>query len=122
MARDLKDLNRIAGGLEPVQVELLAEMAEALARDVEERIDPESDIVCAKFAENFSNRLKIYHATNEEKFNKKAFEHASVAANQYVKRRARINLNMVDPAADVEIEGTKFSLKTEATIGYTERR
>lgn len=113
-SRPLDELARLAHGLGPVQVALLADMARALTGDVEEEISPDSDLLSEGFAGNFSNRLRIYHATNAEKFNKKAFEYAFVAAARYVGGRAIILPNAVAPDADVEVDRHRYSLKTEA--------
>lgn len=114
LADSLDDLTRVARKLDPARIALLTDMAMALAGAVEEQINSTSDVLSPKFAANFSNRLRVYHATNEEKFNKKAFEYAFVAAARYAGGTARILPNAVAPDADVEVDGTRFSLKTEA--------
>ena len=110
----LDKLMQVARGLNAAQVALLSDMARALSGPVEEWINPDSDVLSADFAANFSNRLRIYHATNEEKFNKKAFEYALTAASRYAGSEAKILPNAVAPDADVEVDGVRFSLKTEA--------
>ncbi len=113
-ADNLDVLMRIARELDMAQVALLTDMAKALMGAVEEEINPSSDILSPRFAGNFSNRLRIYHATNEEKFNKKAFEYAFVAAARYEGKPARVLPNMVAPDADIEVAEARYSLKTEA--------
>lgn len=118
----LGELLRVAGELEPARVALLVDMARALAGDVEEEISSDSDVLTEGFAENFVNRLRIYHATNAEKFNKKAFEYAFVAAARYAGSSAEVLPNAVAPDADVEVDEVRFSLKTEAAKNLNPRR
>jgi len=110
-----KDLLRLVRDLRPGQIKLLISMAKALHARVGADIAPGSDIVVPAFAENFSSRLLLHHATNEERFKKKSFEYAFRAASIAAERDARIVTNAAHPGADVLVNGVGFSLKTEAS-------
>lgn len=111
---DIEALLRIARGLSSPRRTLLRDLAEALARDVEVSIDPNSDILTAAFVESFSGRLLAYHAMNEERMTKKAFEYAFRAASRAAGREAELTGNPVNAGADATVDGVRFSLKTEA--------
>ena len=72
----LRELIAVATRLDLVQVELLTDVARMMLRDVLETLHPASDLVTARFAADFRNRLLIHHATNDSKLTKKAFEYA----------------------------------------------
>lgn len=108
--------------LDDGQLQLLIDMAAALEGEIESELDPESDIVCGPFESNFSNRLRLHHATNAQKFNKKAFEYAFHAASHASGRASRIVSNPNNPGADVEVDGTNYSLKTEAAASISPTR
>lgn len=110
----LADLRKTAKSLHPAQLDLLVSMAAAMSRGVEERIESASDIVSAEFNVNFSNRLIIHHATHDEVFKKKSFEYAFCGASRAAGRSATIVSNPTNPGTDVIVDGTSFSLKTEA--------
>lgn len=101
--------------LTPGQVELLSDMAIAFQHEVSQERDHDSDIVTDDFADYFRNRLILHHATSEEKFKKKTFEHAFRASVAHAGRRAEITSQATHAGADVIIEGgERWSLKTEA--------
>lgn len=81
---------------------------------VEARISPTSDIVDERFGIAFSNELIIYHATHEQKLNKKTFEFLFKFASTEAGRSAQINKNSTQAAGDVLVDGVSFSLKTQA--------
>ncbi len=110
----LAELQKTAKFLHPAQLDLLVSMAAAMSRGVEERIEPASDIVTTEFNVNFSNRLIIHHATHDEVFKKKSFEYAFYGASRAAGRNATIVSDPTNPGRDVEVDGTSFSLKTEA--------
>lgn len=101
------------------QLDLLLEMARAMKTKIEQVVSLDSDIVVPEFAANFSNRLLIHHATNEEKFKKKSFEYAFRAASRSAKRKAEITDDPCCPGADVVVDGVQFSLKTEAAASIS---
>lgn len=111
----LQQLIQVVTNLDPVQVELLTEVATVMMRRVEETINPGSDLVTPRFAANFRNRLLIHHATNESKLTKKAFEYAFKGACEADGKTGFITLSDTFSGADVTIDGVRFSLKTEAS-------
>ncbi len=113
----LRQLIAVATRLDPVQIELLSEVAQTMLRQVEETINPASDFVTARFAANFRNRLLIHHATNEAKLSKKAFEYAFKGACEADGKAGLITISDTFSGVDVTIDGIRFSLKTEAWKG-----
>lgn len=73
------------------------------------------------FHHYFSNVLLIHHATNEDKFKKKAFEFAFRGACIAKGFNAKITANQTHPGADVEVGNQRFSLKTEADKNISRR-
>ena len=111
----LQQLVAVVTGLDPVQVELLTEIAAVMLRRVEETVNPGSDLVTSRFAANFRNRLLIHHATNEAKLTKKGFEYAFKGACEAEGKTGFITPSDTFSGVDVTIDGTQFSLKTEAS-------
>ena len=115
-------LQKAVADLDDLKIALLAEMAASLFREVAAASPLRaSDIASKPFLEDFSNRLLIHHATNEERLNKKTFEYLFVASSTAAGRKAsRVSLDD-HPHADVVVNGTTFSLKTEASASISER-
>ncbi len=111
----LQQLIQVVTDLDPVQVALLTEVATVMLRRVEETVNPDSDLVTPRFAANFRNRLLIHHATNEAKLTKKAFEYALKGACEAEGKTGFITTSDTFSGVDVTIDGTRFSLKTEAS-------
>ena len=111
----LRELIQVATRLDPVQVELLTEVARVMMRQVEETVNPASDFATPRFTANFRNRLLIHHATNEVKLTKKAFEYAFKGASEADGKSGRVTASDTFSGVDVTVNGTKFSLKTEAS-------
>jgi len=108
-------LGALFSALTPKQKATLVEMAEALLREVHSEVNPKSDICTQAFANEFQDRLSLYHARNDEPLNKKTFEYAFVKASMAAGRKAVIDDSPVNPGTDVVVDGTCFSLKTEAS-------
>ncbi|MGW4222155.1 hypothetical protein ACWEG1_01730 [Streptomyces bauhiniae] len=106
--------------LDSAQLEMLGEMAEALQQPCEVRVAPASDLVSNEFSDYFLNRLKIHHATSEEKFKKVAFEYAFIAAARYAGGSASKTRSQTFQGADATVNGARWSLKTEASTGISE--
>lgn len=101
--------------LDSAQLEMLGEMAEALQQPCEVLVDPTSDLATGKFSDYLLNRLKIHHATSEEKFKKASFEYAFIAAARYAGASASKTKSQTFQGADVTVDGVRWSLKTEAS-------
>ncbi|MBA2691619.1 MAG: hypothetical protein H0U65_03875 [Rubrobacter sp.] len=112
---DFEELEKIVRGLKQGQADLLVDMARAMTGDIPEEIGGESDICNRRFADYFSNRLRLHHATasQADKFTKKPFEFAFVDASRAAGRSGRIIPSSTHPGPDVEVGGELFSLKTE---------
>lgn len=111
---DLDILLKAASKLTSQRVRILVEMANALGRQVEVEASPDSDLMTPLFVEDFTARLIVYHAMHEEKITKKTFEYIFRGASSAAGYSAELTGNPVNPGADVTVDGTKFSLKTEA--------
>lgn len=113
-SKQLDDLIRNYSKLTSQQQGLVKEIIEYLRAEIRVEVEPISDLVDEDFANDFANRLLIHHATHIQKFKKKAFEFAFAES----KLRQGHTVSIVDdpthPGADVVIDETKFSLKTEA--------
>lgn len=108
-------LDALVPQLDEGQLHLLVEMAEAMCTSIEQTTSSSSDIADTRFCSNFANRLRLHHATTEERFKKKSFEYAFREASLAAGRLARMEPNPSFPGADVTVDGEAFSLKTEAS-------
>ena len=119
---DPDDFKKVFASLNSGQLDLLLEMARYMSKETEEESDINSNLLTPEFTAHFSNRLLIHHATSEEKFNKKSFEFAFAAASRSAGRKAIIVPDPTNAGADVIVDGTKFSLKTEAAANISPKR
>jgi hypothetical protein len=112
----------ILSDLSESQIKLLAETADAFRGDVQSDINSSSDLCSPRFVKDFQNRLVLYHALNEDVLKKKTFEFAFAQAARAAGRSASVATNSTQPAQDVVVDGTNFSLKTEASASIREQR
>lgn len=112
-------LVKAAQSLDEAQIELLGEMAEAFRWDVSTWYNPNSDLVHNGFGESLLNRLRLHHATSEEKFNKTSFEFAFKAAARFAGRNALKTTSSTFQGADVVVDGVRWSLKTEGAANMS---
>ena len=80
-------------------------------------VDPGSTFLTHDLAAAFGSQLLLHHATHEEKLNKKTFEYTLKYACEAVEFDVTLNANPTFPAEDLNINGTSFSLKTQADRG-----
>jgi hypothetical protein len=92
-------------------------MAEALATEVRSTLNPSSDFLTPSLGSALGSQLLLHHATHEEKLNKKTFEYILKYGCEAVGHRVTLNANPTFPAEDLNINGTSFSLKTQADKG-----
>ncbi len=111
----LAQLNEMAPQLSPTRLALLNRMAAALQMRFDIVYNPNSDIVTPLFSEYFASRLLIHHAVVEEKLHKKSFEYLFRDALRHDGRTAHITVSHIHPGADIVVDGTRISLKTEAS-------
>lgn len=109
----LETLISEAKKLSPQAIDILLEMIAALNRPIDVNIEKDSDIATDEFVADFTGRLASYHAFNEQKLTKKTFEFIFKNACLAAGRQAEITQNSVFAGADVIVDGTSFSLKTE---------
>ncbi|WP_017606589.1 hypothetical protein [Nocardiopsis alkaliphila] len=109
----LERLQTAARYLDEAQLDLLCEMADAFGWQVEVYKNPKSDLIRDGFGDSLLNRLRLHHATSEEKFNKTSFEFAFKTASRFAGRRAEKTLEHTFQGADVVVEDVRWSLKTE---------
>lgn len=97
------------------QLQILADIADALVRPVGGQPESSDPVLgSVSFWRYFANVLLVHHATNDEKFKKKAFEFAFRNACRAEGFTAAISASQTNPGADVIVSNTKYSLKTEA--------
>lgn len=101
-------------GLSDTQLELIGEMVEQL-RTSYRRIDrnPKSDLIDDCILRNLGDLLQIHHCISYEPFTKGRFEHAMRRAFDLCGHDARLSRSG-NPGHDLTIDGTRFSLKTQA--------
>lgn len=104
----------VVAALSDTQVGLLLRMAEAMRVPVQVEQSTESDIVSDYFSEALANFLLLHHAIHIEPLNKAAFEYLFVACSEASGRRATRNPASGSASYDVEADGVRWSLKTEA--------
>ncbi|NJM45536.1 MAG: hypothetical protein HC860_04630 [Alkalinema sp. RU_4_3] len=118
----LAQLNEMAPQLSSTRLTLLNRMASALQVRFDIVLNPESDIATPLFSEYFASRLLIHHAVVEENLHKKSFEYLFRDALRHDGRTAQITASSVHPGADIVVDGTRISLKTEASKDIRERK
>lgn len=112
-------LMRLARQLDEAQIQLLCEMADAFSWEVGSYLNERSDLVWDGFGDSLLNRLRVHHATSEEKFNKTSFEFAFKAAARFAGRRAEKTVAHTFQGADVVVDGVRWSLKTEGAANMS---
>lgn len=115
------ELDEELGSITPDEWKVLTPVLEAIRAPVKETLDPESDIAVPAFASAFAMRLRLFHALHDpqEVLTKKAFEYAFKAASEAAGRAAQITDSSTYPGADVLVDQTKYSLKTEAAASIS---
>lgn len=74
----------------------------------------QSDITTPEFIAAFGERLLLHHAVVPEPMSKKAFEYAFEAASRKAGRVAEVITSSTNPGADIRVDDSYYSLKTEA--------
>lgn len=101
--------------LSATQRTLVAAMAAAMRGGrVEITVADDSDLVTSDFADAVANFLLLHHAVYGSSLNKEAFEFIFTVANRAAGRDAEPNRQRGSNTHDVRVQGTKWSLKTEA--------
>ena len=100
---------------DPDQQRILEEIASTLRLPVKSWVAADSSLLSSDAAKHFRYRLLAYHATHTEILNKKGFEFAFQRTMQSVGRQAEIVENAVNAGADIIVDGSGYSLKTEAS-------
>jgi hypothetical protein len=118
----LAQLNQIAPQLSPTRLALLNRMAISLQMGFDSLLNPDSDIATPLFSECFASRLLLHHAVGEENLNKKSFEYLFRDALRHDGKIAEITASGVSPGADIVVDGTRISLKTEASKDIRDRK
>jgi len=115
----LDELVTVARQLHPNRLGVLIDLAKALQRKIDVKINPNSDLMTPAFVEDFSARLIAYHALHEQKLTKKTFEFVFCGACRAAGSNAVITSSPVNPGVDVTVDGIRYSLKTEGAAGMT---
>lgn len=104
----------VVASLSDTQVGLLLRMAEVMLLPVDVERSADSDIVNDQFSEALANFLLLHHAIHVEPLNKAAFEYLFIACSEAAGRTASRNPATGSASYDVEADGVRWSLKTEA--------
>lgn len=118
----LEQLSGIAPQLTETRLMLLNRMASALHVRFESSLNPSSDFATPLFTEYFGSRLLIHHAVVEERLSKKSFEYMFRDALRNDGKNAYITTSDVHPGADLIVDETRISLKTEASKNIRESK
>jgi hypothetical protein len=113
-SRIRKQISSLVASLSDTQVGLLLRMAQAMRLPVEVDRADDSDIVDDRFSEALANFLLLHHAIHVEPLNKAAFEYMFVACSEAAGRPTRRNTATGSASYDVEADGVRWALKTEA--------
>ena len=108
------EIASLVASLSDTQVGLLLRMAEAMRVPVEVDRPEHSDLVDDHFSEALGNFLLLHHAIHVEPLNKAGFEYMFLACSEAAGRAARRNTATGSASYDVEADGVRWSLKTEA--------
>ncbi len=111
MAMDPFD--RLITLLNPRQKLYMGQIASAMTVPVTETVDPSSDIATPEFVSAMSDVLRTHHVFSSKHLGKEFFEHA--LANVLTDAGHETTLNpMGFPGADIVVDGSGWSLKTQA--------
>jgi hypothetical protein len=108
--------------LEPDTLGVLLHMAKTMPGQVEQIVDPNSDVVTPEFARYVASRLRIHHSTERNKLTKTIFESLFISASTAAGRDAKEVANRTNPGEDILVNGIPISLKTEAAAGINQDR
>ncbi|MEV5898337.1 hypothetical protein [Nonomuraea fuscirosea] len=109
-------------GLTQSQRRIVASVARALKLAVEFHGNKASDLVDERWAEVMGNFLVLHHALHEEPLNKKPFEYVFKRCLIAQGHNAQLNPTPGQYAYDIEGNGIRWSLKTEAAKGISARQ
>lgn len=109
-----QQISDLVASLSDTQVTLLLRMAQAMRVPVTVVRSTDSDIVDDHFSEALANFLLLHHAIHVEPLNKAAFEYMFLACSEAAERPGRRNTATGSASYDVEADGVRWSLKTEA--------
>jgi hypothetical protein len=107
------ELITLLGKLSKSKLAHVASIVTSLLGDMEEKRNPKSDLVSDIFLEEFGVHLLAHHGTASRPLTKEQFERAVERVMKLAGRKAERS-PMGNPGHDVTIDGTKFSLKSQA--------
>lgn len=102
--------------IDPVRLAILVRMADALTTEVRSTVNTSAGLLTPELAAALGSHLLLHHATHEEKLNKKTFEYVLKYACEAVGRTATLNPGNTT-GEDIVIDGTRYSLKSQADGG-----
>lgn len=108
-----EELLRKIVALSESQREWITSLIDRFAHSLEASALADSDIASEQFLREFGDTLRIHHSLSAEPFTKDKFEHALVRAMNRLGRQAEL-ANRGNRGYDLTIDGTRFSLKTQA--------
>jgi hypothetical protein len=107
-------------GLTEDQVGLVQDYIENMKSGTLGYHDTTSDLISSDIYDSIGNRLLDRHNQTPHKLNKRQFEYVFVGACKSQGHDASIIENSTNPGEDIRVNGTSFSMKTEAAQGIRE--
>ncbi len=109
----LKRLVAAIRNLTPSQTAWIANVVEKFGMSKHFQRDPSSSLITSQILEDIGDTLRIHHAFSREPFSKDKFEYAL----ERIAKECGFDAKLAprgNPGYDIEINGERFSLKTEA--------
>jgi len=116
MAKVPAELIQLLGKLSKSKLAYVSSVVTGLAGAMTEHRNADSDIVTDVFLEEFGVQLLAHHGTSARPLTKEQFERAIERVSNLAGQKAQ-RAPMGNPGHDITINGTKFSLKTQADAG-----
>ena len=107
------ELVELLGKLSKSKLAYIASVVTGLLGDMTQKRSPSSDLVSDIFLDEFGVHLLAHHGTASRPLTKEQFERAMERVMKLAGRKAERS-PMGNPGHDVNIDGVKFSLKTQA--------
>lgn len=107
------ELVELLGKLSKTKLAYVASVVTGLLGDMTEKRHPDSDLVSDVFLDEFGVHLLAHHGTSTRPLTKEQFERAMERVMKLAGRNAERS-PMGNPGHDVNVDGVKFSLKTQA--------
>lgn len=110
------DLLGMLEQLDDEQISRVLEVARAMARPIEEYLDPSHGLVTPEFAREMRSRLQAHHATHDTALDRLGFENAFLAASRAAGRMTEPAPSKTTRFWDALVDDAHVALKTEGAL------